>query len=172
MVTKIQNKSPQLHETCFIHRSAVVSGNVVVGANSSIWPCAALRGDSDSITIGKNTSIQDNCVVHSDAGLPTTIGDNVVVGHSVTLHSCTVGNNSLIGIGSIVLNGASIGNNSIVAAGSLVTPGKHFPDGVMLMGSPAKIVRELNQEEIDGIQRNVGVYVKEAQVYKETEQEI
>jgi carbonic anhydrase/acetyltransferase-like protein (isoleucine patch superfamily) len=131
----------------WIAPNAVVTGNVIMKKNSSVWFGAVLRGDNDPITIGENSNVQDNSVLHTDVGSPLTIGDNVTVGHMVMLHGCTIGDGSLIGIGSIVLNGAKIGRNCLVGAGALITEGKEFPDGVMILGSPAKVVRELAPEQ-------------------------
>lgn len=172
MISKVKGLTPTIPKSAFVHKSAVVTGNVVMGENVSVWPCVAIRGDMDKIVIGDNTNVQDNSVLHVDTDMPLFIGNNVVVGHNANLHSCTVGENSLIGIGSIVLNGAKIGKNSVVAAGTVVPPGKEYPDGSMIMGSPAKVVRELRPEEIEHQKHLVAYYVKEANDYKETEEEL
>ena len=143
----------------YIAPSASVIGSVRLKANASIWFNAVLRGDNDWIEIGENSNIQDGSVLHTDPGLPLIVGDNVTVGHMVMLHGCNIGHGSLIGIGSTVLNNAAIGANSIVGAHSLVTEGKSFPDGVLLMGSPAKIVRELGPQERELLQASARIYV-------------
>ena len=125
----------------WIAPTATVLGRVILKKNASIWFGAVLRGDNDPIVIGENSNIQDNCVLHTDVGQPLTIGDNVTVGHMVMMHGCTVGDGSLIGIGSIVLNGARIGKCCLVGAGALVTEGKEIPDFSVVMGSPGKVVR-------------------------------
>ena len=138
---------PHLEKGVFIAEGAHVIGNVKMGRNSSVFFNSVVRGDVNSIVIGEDTNIQDNCTIHVTEEFSVTIGDGVTVGHNAVVHGCTVGNDVLIGIGAIVLDGAVIGSGSIVAAGSLVPPGKEFPAGVMIMGSPAKVVRELRDSE-------------------------
>ena len=130
----------------WIAPNAVVLGNVILKKNASIWFGATLRGDNDPITIGENSNVQDGSVLHTDSGSPLTIGDNVTIGHRAMLHGCTIGDNSLVGIGSIILNGARIGKNCLIGAGSLITEGKEIPDGSMVMGSPGKVVREIGAD--------------------------
>ena len=127
---------------------------------------ATLRGDTEPITVGEGSNIQDGSVLHADYGQPLTVGKNVTVGHMVVLHGCTIGDESLIGIGAVVLNGAKIGRNCLVGAGSLVTEGKEFPDGSMIMGSPAKVVRQLSPEQIEGLRESARRYIDNAQRYK------
>jgi len=131
----------------WIAPNAVVAGNVILKKNASVWFGAVLRGDNEPIIVGENSNIQDNSVCHTDMGSPLTIGDNVTIGHMVMLHGCTIGDGALVGIGAVVLNGAKIGKNCLVGAGALVTEGKEFPDGTMILGSPAKVVRELAPEQ-------------------------
>ena len=131
----------------WIAPNAVVAGHVILKKNASVWFGAVLRGDNDPIIVGENSNIQDNSVLHTDVGSPLIIGDNVTVGHMVMLHGCTIGDGTLIGIGSVVLNGAKIGKNCLVGAGALITEGKEFPDGTMILGAPAKVVRELSPEQ-------------------------
>jgi carbonic anhydrase/acetyltransferase-like protein (isoleucine patch superfamily) len=125
-----------------------------------------IRGDTESITIGRGTNVQDNSVLHADPGVPLTIGDDVSIGHQVMLHGCTVGDGTLIGIQAVVLNGAKIGKNCLVGAGSLVTEGKEFPDGSLILGSPAKAVRQMSPEQIGGLKRIAQHYVDNARRYK------
>ena len=146
--------------------NAAVIGSVVRMTNVSVWFGATLRGDNDPITIGENSNIQDGCVCHTDDGMPLIIGDNVTVGHKVILHSCTVGNNSLIGMGSTVLNKAKIGNNCLVGANSLVTEGKEFPDNSLIVGSPAKVKRELTDMEKKIIELSALHYVENMKRYR------
>lgn len=149
----------------WIAPSAIVIGSVRLGKNASVWFGAVIRGDHELITIGEGSNIQENCVLHTDPGMPLTVGRNVTVGHMVMLHGCQIGDNSLIGIGAIVLNNARIGKNSIVAANSLVTERKEFPDGVMIMGSPGRVVRELSEDEIKFRQFQTN-YVQNAERFK------
>ena len=158
--------APQLHASVWIADNATVIGSVIMEADSSVWFGAVVRGDSDTIRIGRGTNIQDNCTLHADPGQPLTIGDNVSIGHQVMLHGCTVGDGTLVGIQSVVLNGARIGKNCIVGACSLVTEGKEFPDGSMIMGSPAKVVRALTPEQIADLQRMAHHYTQNAQRFR------
>ncbi len=156
---------PQLAEGAWVADSAQVIGKVVLGENASIWFGAVLRGDNELLSIGRDSNVQDGSVVHSDMGFPLTLGDNVTVGHQVMLHGCTVGDGSLIGIHAVVLNGAKIGRNCLVGAGSLVTEGKEFPDGSLIMGTPARVVRPLTPEQIAGMHHAAEHYVENARRY-------
>lgn len=131
----------------WIAPNATVIGNVILKKNASVWFGAVLRGDNDPIVVGENSNVQDNSVLHTDMGSSLTIGANVTIGHMVMLHGCTIGDGSLIGIGSIILNGARIGRNCLVGAGTLVTEGKTFPDNSVVMGQPGRVVRELSAEQ-------------------------
>ncbi len=162
-IHQLDDNAPQVHPTAWVAETAVVVGKVSLAENASVWYGAVLRGDNDHIRVGANSNVQDGSVLHTDHGTPLTIGDNVTVGHQVTLHGCSIGDNSLIGIQSIVLNGAKIGRNCLVGAGSLVTEGKEFPDGVLIVGRPAKVVRELTPEQIAGLQRSASHYVQQQQ---------
>ncbi len=162
-IYQLDDNAPQVHTTAWVAESAVVVGKVTLAQNASVWYGAVLRGDNDHITVGANSNVQDGSVLHTDHGVPLTIGENVTVGHQVTLHGCTIGDGSLIGIQSIVLNGARIGRNCLVGAGSLVTEGKEFPDGVLIVGRPAKVVRELTPEQIANLQRSASHYVQQQQ---------
>ena len=146
----------------YVADNATIIGSVRVGNRSSVWFNCVLRGDNDWLVIGERSNIQDGSVLHTDPGIELVIGDGVTVGHKVMLHGCAIGNNSLIGIGSTILNAARIGDNCIVGANSLVTENKEFPDGSLIIGSPAKVVRELNDEEIAGIRRSADIYVENA----------
>ncbi|MEY4736527.1 MAG: hypothetical protein RL302_846 [Pseudomonadota bacterium] len=158
--------APRLAETAWVADSAQVMGNVELGDDASVWFGAVIRGDTEVIRIGKRTNIQDASVLHADVGQPLTIGDDVTVGHKVMLHGCTIGDGSLIGIGAVVLNGARIGKGCVVGAGALVTEGKEFPDGSMIIGSPAKVVRELNAEQREGLLMSAAHYVDNARRFK------
>ncbi len=138
---------------------AHVIGDVRIGEDVSVWFGTVIRADNEPIRIGARSNIQDLSVLHSDPGSPLTIGEGVTVGHKVMLHGCTVGDNSLVGIGAIILNRARIGSNSIVGAGALVTEGKEFPDGMLIVGAPARVVRALTPEQIEGLKRSADHYV-------------
>ena len=163
---ELDGVSPQPHESSWVADNAQVMGNVVLEQDTSVWFGATLRGDTETITVGRGSNIQDGSVLHADVGYPLQVGQNVTVGHMVMLHGCTIGDESLIGIGAVVLNGARIGRHCIVAAGALVTEGKSFPDGSMIMGSPAKMVRELTAEQIEGVRRSARHYIDNAARYR------
>jgi carbonic anhydrase/acetyltransferase-like protein (isoleucine patch superfamily) len=165
-IYSLDDTSPRIAETAWVADSAQVMGDVELADNVSIWFGSVLRGDSETIRIGRGSNVQDASVLHADPGVPLTLGENVSVGHHVMLHGCTVGDGSLIGIGSVILNRARIGKNCLVGAGSLVTEGKEFPDGSMILGRPAKVVRELNADEIAGLQRIGQHYVDNARRFK------
>ena len=165
-VHQLDDRIPQIDTTAWVADNAQVMGGVKMEAHSSVWFAATVRGDTELITIGEGSNIQDGSVLHADYGYPLTVGKNVTVGHMVVLHGCTIGDESLIGIGAVVLNGAKIGRNCLVGAGSLVTEGKEFPDGSMIMGTPAKVVRQLTPEQIQGLRESAKRYVENAQRYK------
>lgn len=167
-VYEVDGKTPQVDSTAWIADSAQVMGHVTLGPDASVWFGCVLRGDTESMTIGEGSNIQDLTVMHADNGLPLTIGKHVTVGHKVMLHGCTIGDESLIGIGAIVLNGARIGKNCLVGAGSLVTEGKEFPDGSMIMGTPAKVVRQLTPEQIEGLRLSAQHYIDNARMFRAT----
>ncbi len=165
-IYELDGISPQIAESAWVADSAEVMGDVVLGEEVGIWFGVVVRGDTDTIRIGARSNIQDLSVLHADAGKPLTIGSGVTVGHKAMLHGCTVGDDSLIGIGAVVLNGAKIGKGCLVGAGSLVTEGKEFPDGSMIMGSPAKVVRQLSSEQLQGLRLSAQHYVDNAKRFK------
>jgi carbonic anhydrase/acetyltransferase-like protein (isoleucine patch superfamily) len=165
-VYELDALKPEVADSAWVADNAQVMGDVVMGPHSSVWYSSVVRGDSDKITIGEGSNVQDGSVLHADVGMPLTLGKHVTVGHMVQLHGCTIGDESLIGIGAIVLNGAKIGKNCLVGAGSLVTEGKEFPDGSMILGSPAKVVRQLSPEQIAGLRRSAQHYIDNAQRHK------
>jgi gamma-carbonic anhydrase len=167
MIRSYRGIAPKIASSAYIDPSAQIIGDVSVGERSSIWPNASVRGDVGPIRIGSETSIQDNCALHLDEGFPLTIGDRVTVGHSVTLHGCTVEDDSLIGIGSIVLNGARIGKGSVIAAGALVPEGMEVPPSTLVMGVPAKPRRPVTPEEQARFREGAQRYVERARVYRE-----
>ena len=146
----------------YIAPNATVIGAVSMGKDSSLWYQAVARGDHDSITIGEGSNIQDGCILHADAGFPVVIGDHVTVGHAAIIHGCEIGDGALIGMGSIVLNGAKIGKNAIIGAGALVTQGTVIPDGMLAVGSPAKVRREVTVEEIKQNHKDALDYIETA----------
>jgi len=164
--------SPRIDPTAWVADSASVIGRVALAAGTSVWYGAVLRGDNDWMTIGRNSNVQDGSVLHTDAGLALTIGEGVTVGHQVMLHGCTVGDHSLVGIQSVILNGARIGRHCIVGAGSLVTEGKEFPDGSLIVGSPAKVVRPLTAEQIEHVKASALYYVANAARHRDGAQRI
>lgn len=151
---------PRHDDSVFIAREAAVIGDVRMGKDVSIWPGAVLRGDNEPISIGDNSNIQENCVLHTDPGFPLSIGTDVTVGHLVMLHGCSIGNGTLIGMQSTVLNGARIGENCLIGAGSLITSNKEFPPNSLIMGTPAKVVRTLSPEEVAGLSASSQSYVE------------
>lgn len=165
-IYQLDEHTPQVHPTAFVADSAQVVGRVTLGEGSSVWFNTVIRADNEPMTIGAGSNIQDGSVLHSDTGFPLSVGERVTVGHQVVLHGCTVGDESLIGIGAAVLNGAKIGKHCLVGAGSLVTEGKEFPDGSMILGSPAKVVRQLTPEQIDGLRRSAQHYIANAQRFQ------
>ena len=165
-IYELDGVAPEIDESAWVADSAQVLGDVVLGEDASVWFGTVIRGDTENITIGEGTNIQDASVLHADMGKPLVVGCNVTVGHQVMLHGCTIGDGSLIGIGAVVLNGAKIGKGCLVGAGSLVTEGKEFPDGSMIIGSPAKVVRQLSPEQIEGLLQSAKNYVLNARRFK------
>lgn len=149
-----------IHPTAFIHPSAIVLGDVTLGARVSVWPTAVVRGDSDSIVIGEDSNVQDGTVVHVDEGVPTRIGKRVAIGHRAIVHGATIEDDVLIGMGAILLNGSRIGTGSIVAAGAVVTEGKRIPENSLVIGVPGRIVRQTTQDERERIRRTVDAYLQ------------
>jgi len=158
---------PLIAESVWVADSATVIGHVMLADNVSVWFGTVIRGDQpEAIRVGCGTNIQESCVLHSDAGVPLTIGANVTVGHRAVLHGCTIGDGSLIGIGAIVLNGAVIGKHCLVGAGALVTEGKQFPDGSLIVGSPAIVKRQLTAEQVAALDASAAHYVTNARRFK------
>lgn len=166
-VYALDSREPVLGKGSWVADNATVLGNVVLGANVSIWYGAVLRGDNDPITIGDNSNVQDGSVLHTDDGVPLTIGANVTIGHMAMLHGCRVGDGSLIGINAIVLNGATIGRNCLIGANALIPEGREIPDGSLVVGSPGRIIRQLTEEEIADQVANAGTYVRHLTEHRE-----
>ena len=162
---RLGDDSPRLAPGAWVADSAQLIGRVELGAQASVWFGAVLRGDNEWITIGARSNIQDSSVLHTDMGSPLTLGEDATVGHQVMLHGCSIGDGSLIGIQAVVLNGARIGRNCLVGAGSVVTEGKEFPDGVLILGSPARVVRPLDEAQIARMRLGAAHYVENARRY-------
>jgi carbonic anhydrase/acetyltransferase-like protein (isoleucine patch superfamily) len=165
-IYQLDDATPDIHASAWVADSAQVIGQVTLAEDSSVWFGVVIRGDTSTITVGKGSNIQDNSVLHADQGMPLVIGEHVTVGHQAMLHGCTIGHGSLIGIGAVVLNGARIGQHCLVGAGALVTEGKEFPDGSLIIGSPAKAVRQLSTGQIEGLKMSAQHYVNNAIRYK------
>ena len=167
MLKKFLDKEPKIHETAFVAESAIVIGDVEIGAESSIWFGSIVRGDVNFIRIGARTNVQDGSIIHvSSRTHSTVLEDEITVGHRATLHGCYIESGCLIGIGTIVLDGARVGKNSLVAAGSLVTPDTEIPPGSLVMGSPAKVKRQLTEKEIYNLPRFWQNYTELLRIYK------
>jgi carbonic anhydrase/acetyltransferase-like protein (isoleucine patch superfamily) len=167
MIYDLDGQSAEIATDAFVAPSADIIGDVTIKSGASIWFGAVLRGDIENNTIGHGSNIQDGTVCHTDPTNPCVVGDNVTVGHMAMLHGCTIGDGTLIGIGATLLNGSSIGRNCIVGAHSLVTAGKSFPDNVVIMGAPAKVVRELTDADLDALKANADRYIKRSQRYQQ-----
>ena len=165
MIQRFRGHSPIIHPAARLAANATLVGCVTVEAASSIWYGAVLRGDESSIHVGAGSNIQDNAVLHCDADCPTVIGRDVTVGHGAILHSCTVEDTCLIGMGAIILNGVSIGKNCIIGAGALVTQNTIIPDNSMAMGSPAAVKRQVMDREVENNRRNAEIYSSEGKEY-------
>jgi len=165
-IYQLGTDTPEIDATAFVADSATLIGKVTLHANSSVWFGATLRGDNERITIGANSNVQEGTVMHTDMGYPLTIGRDVTIGHQAMLHGCTIGDGALVGIQAVILNGAKIGKGCLVGAGALVTEGKEFPDNVLIIGSPAKAVRELTADDVARLQGNADGYAERAQLYK------
>jgi carbonic anhydrase/acetyltransferase-like protein (isoleucine patch superfamily) len=167
MIRSFQNLSPKIHESAYVADDAIIIGDVEIGAESSVWFGSILRGDVNYICIGARTNIQDGAIIHvSSKTHPTVLEDEVTLGHRVTLHGCHVETGCLIGIGSIILDGARVGRNSLVAAGSLLTPDTQIPPRVLVMGSPARVKRELSDDEVRDLEKFWRNYVSLSRVYQ------
>lgn len=157
------DRTPKLHETVFVAPGAKIVGRVKIGEGSSVWYNVVIRGDVDEVTIGAGTNIQDGAVLHQDKGFPLAIGNNVTVGHNAIVHGSTVGDGAVIGMGSIVMSGAKIGDNSVLGAGSVLPQGKEIPANSLAMGSPARVVRRLSEEEVHNFGKMARLYKRRAE---------
>ena len=166
MIYVLGDKMPRMNGNCWVAPNATVLGAVVMEDESSVWFNAVLRGDNDVITVGEGSNIQDSAVLHTDPNMPIDIGQGVTVGHKVMLHGCSVGDNSLIGINAVVLNGAKIGRNCLIGANALIPEGREIPDGSLVMGSPGKVVRQLDKRAIKGLAMSAEGYVHNFKRFK------
>jgi carbonic anhydrase/acetyltransferase-like protein (isoleucine patch superfamily) len=166
-IYKLGEVSPRIDASAYVAPNATVLGNVVLAKNASVWFGATLRGDNDIISIGASSNVQDGAVLHTDPGFPMMIADNVSIGHQAMMHGCTVGEGTLIGIQSIVLNGAVIGKSCLIGAGSIITERKVFADGCLIFGAPAKVVRELTQEERENLVKVAENYASRGAYYRD-----
>ncbi|MGR3839076.1 MAG: gamma carbonic anhydrase family protein [Cognatishimia sp.] len=162
----LDGMSPQIHDDCWVAPDANVIGKIVLEAGSSIWFGATLRGDNEVIHVGAGTNVQENTVMHTDMGFPLTIGEGCTIGHKALLHGCTIGDNTLIGMGAVVLNGAKIGKNCLIGANALITENKDIPDGSLVMGAPGKVVRTLDEAAIEGLRQSALSYQKNMRRFK------
>lgn len=162
---RLGEKAPSVAASAFIAPDATLVGEVRVGERASVWFQAVARGDNEPIVIGAETNVQEGAVLHADPGFPLTLGERVTVGHQAMLHGCTVGEGSLIGIQAVVMNGAVIGRHCLVGAGAVVTEGKQFPDRSLILGAPAKVVRELTEADVQRLEANAAGYAQRSQVF-------
>jgi len=165
-IYQLGDRIPDIDPTAYVFESATVIGRVVLHARVSIWPYATLRGDNEPIVLGADSNAQEACALHTDPGYPLTVGSGVTIGHQAVLHGCTIGDGSLIGIQAVVLNGAKVGRNCLIGAGALVTEGREIPDNSLVLGSPGKVVRTLDEAAIAGMRRNTMTYVERGQLYR------
>ena len=165
-IYQLDDRMPTVASSAWVADDAQVIGLVELAQDCSVWFGAVLRGDNELLRLGRGSNVQDGAVVHSDMGYPVVIGEDVTIGHQATLHGCKVGDGSLIGIQAIVLNGAKIGKNCLVGAGALVTEGKEYPDGSLIVGAPAKLIRTLSPDQIEGLRRNAAQYVENARRFR------
>jgi carbonic anhydrase/acetyltransferase-like protein (isoleucine patch superfamily) len=163
---QLDDRVPQIDPSAFVFENATIIGSVTLGAGVSVWPYVTIRGDNEPIAVHDGSNLQECCVLHTDPGCPLVIGRNVTVGHQAMLHGCTIGDGSLIGIQAVVLNRAVIGRNCLIGAGALVTEGKVIPDNSLVMGSPAKVIRELTPEEVARLALNTETYVQRGAAYR------
>ena len=167
MIRTFQGIQPKVAQDAYVAQSAQVIGRVTLEAGSSVWDCAVLRGDIGDIVVGEGSNIQDGSVVHISHDMPVVVGKHVTVGHRVVLHSCTIGDNSLIGMGAVLLDGVKVGKNCLVGAGALVTPNTEIPDGMMALGSPAKVVKPLSEKALEANIANSAEYVALARLFRD-----
>jgi carbonic anhydrase/acetyltransferase-like protein (isoleucine patch superfamily) len=165
-IYRIGDDSPDIAPDAFVAPSATLIGKVILKSRASVWFGAVLRGDNEPITIGESSNVQEGAVLHTDPGVPLVLGDRVTVGHQAMLHGCTIGDGSLIGIQAVILNGAVIGKHCLVGAGAVVTERKQFPDRSLILGSPAKVVRQLTDEDVASLEASATSYANRQEQYR------
>ncbi len=165
MIYQIEDRTPEIDDSCFVAESADVIGSVIMRKNSSVWFNCVLRGDADEINIGENSNVQDGSVLHADEGQPLHIGKDVTVGHKVMLHGCSIGDGSLIGMNAVILNGAQIGKGCLIGANTLITENKKIPDGAMVCGSPGKVIKQLDEKSQKLLLSGAKHYVENAKTF-------
>jgi carbonic anhydrase/acetyltransferase-like protein (isoleucine patch superfamily) len=165
-IYQLGDDKPTIPESAYVSPEATLIGKVILGENASVWPGVVMRGDNEPIVIGGGSNVQDGAVMHTDPGFPLTVGENVTVGHQAMVHGCTIGDGSLIGIQAVIMNGAVIGTDCLVGAGSLVAEGKTYGDRKLILGSPAKVIRELTDEDIEKMHRAAAGYARRQSIYR------
>jgi carbonic anhydrase/acetyltransferase-like protein (isoleucine patch superfamily) len=165
-IYQLGDEIPTIPGSAYVAPEATLIGKVILGENASVWPGVVIRGDNERIIIGSGSNVQDNTVMHTDPGFPLTVGENVTIGHQAMLHGCTIGDGSLIGIQAVLMNGAVIGKNCLVGAGALVPEGKTYGERKLILGSPAKVIRELSDEDIKKMHHAAAGYVRRKELYK------
>jgi carbonic anhydrase/acetyltransferase-like protein (isoleucine patch superfamily) len=165
-IYRLGESAPTIAASAYVAPTATLIGKVILGEHASVWFGATLRGDNEPITIGMNSNVQENTVMHTDMGYPLTVGANVTIGHQAMLHGCSIGDGALIGIQAVVLNGAVIGKHCLVGAGAIVTERKQFPERSLILGAPAKVIRQLSDEEIAGVLHGAEHYVRRGAQYR------
>ena len=172
MIHALDDIAPEVDDTAWVAHDANVIGAVTLAADTSVWFGATLRGDNEPITLGQGTNVQEACVLHTDMGYPLTVGAGCTIGHKAMLHGCTIGENSLIGMGATILNGAKIGRDCLIGAGALVTEGKEIPDGSLVMGAPGKVIRQLDAAAIDALRLSALHYQQNARRFRDGLREV
>jgi carbonic anhydrase/acetyltransferase-like protein (isoleucine patch superfamily) len=165
-IYQFADRKPVIDASAFVAAEATVIGDVVLAEDASVWHGVVIRGDNARITVGKGSNVQDGAVLHADEGCPLTIGDNVTVGHQAMLHGCTIGEGSLVGIQAVVLNNVVIGKNCLIGAGAIITEGKQFPDNSLIVGAPARLVREMSPEQVLKVGENARHYAAHQKEYR------
>ncbi len=165
MIYRYQDRIPQIGKQVFVADSADVIGSVILGDRASVWFNAVIRGDTDTISIGAGSNVQDNAVIHTDPGIQVVIGENVTIGHSAVVHGCVIGDYSLVGINAVILNGAHVGRYCLIGANALVPEGMQIPDHSLVLGTPAKVVRQLNDDAVAGLRHSAQVYQEKAATF-------
>lgn len=164
-IYRLGERSPDIDASAWVAPGAHVIGRVELGARASVWFGAVLRGDNEPVVVGARSNVQEGAVLHTDPGMPLVVGEDVTIGHQAMLHGCTVGDGTLVGIQAVILNGARVGRDCLIGAGALVTEGKEIPDRSLVIGSPAKVVRQLSDEDVARLRVNARVYVERAAAY-------